>query len=366
MNKEEKALKNRLKEVRTRLGYSQQELAQAAGVARQTIGGIEAGTYSVSMAVALRIARALGCRVEELFWLEDERAVIAATPAQQSELAGPVQLAKIDGHWVAHGLSGNSAFRHELVPADGELLPSGQVALFDDEEALSGTVLLAGCAPALSLWARSAERWLPEIRVRWVHANSEQALGMLARGEVHAAGVHFSDDNLPHVRAALKEEATLVTLGVWEEGLALAPGNPKEIRSVADLAQAGATLVNREPGAACRTLLEEECKRAGIAVASLAGYESIATGHVEVAQAVHQGQADAGITVSAVARAYSLDFIPLRSVRYELALKPAIFALPRLQQLIETLQHRWIRTQLKEIGGYDISASGETRGTILP
>ena len=79
MTKDEKALRNRLKEVRTRLGKSQQELAQAAGIARQTIGGIEAGTYSVSMAVALKIARALGCRVEELFWLEDERTRLGVT-----------------------------------------------------------------------------------------------------------------------------------------------------------------------------------------------------------------------------------------------------------------------------------------------
>lgn len=364
MTKDEKALQNRLKEIRTRLGYSQQELAQAAGVARQTIGGIEAGTYSVSMAVALRIARALGCRVEELFWLEDERAVITAMPAQSSMQSGPAQLAKIDGRWVAHGLSGDLAFRHEMVPADGEFLPSGQVALFDDEEALSSTILLAGCAPALSLWARSAERWLPELRVRWVHANSVQALGMLARNEVHAAGIHFSGDNLPHVQKALKGDATLVTLGIWEEGLALAPGNPKGIQGIGDLTQHGTTIVNRESGAACRALLEEECTKAGVATSSLSGYEHIAHGHVEVAQAIAKGRADAGVTVSAVARAYRLAFVPLRSVRYELALRPAIFALPRLQQLLETLQHRWIRTQLKEIGGYDITASGETRDTI--
>ncbi|MGC4047700.1 MAG: substrate-binding domain-containing protein [Armatimonas sp.] len=364
MTRDEKALQNRLKEIRTRLGYSQQELAQAAGVARQTIGGIEAGTYSVSMVVALRIARALGCRVEELFWLEDERAMIAGTPAQGREHNGPVQLAKIDGRWVAHSLTGDSAFRHEMVPADGELLPSGQIALFDEEEALTSTILLAGCAPALSLWARSAERWLPELRVRWVHANSEQALGMLARGEVHAAGVHFAGDNLPKVEAALKGPATLVTLGVWEEGLALAPGNPKGVRHVVDLAQPGVTLVNREPGAACRALLDEECESAGILASTLVGYDHIAHGHVEVAQAVAQWRADAGITVSAVARAYGLAFVPLRSVRYELALRPGLFSLPRIQQLIETLQHRWIRTQLIEIGGYDISASGETRGTI--
>ena len=50
--KKEEELRNQLKAVRTRLGLSQQDLATAAGVARQTIGGIESGTYALSLTVA--------------------------------------------------------------------------------------------------------------------------------------------------------------------------------------------------------------------------------------------------------------------------------------------------------------------------
>ena len=74
-------LRNQLKAVRLRLRMSQQELADAAGVARQTIGGMEAELYSPSAAVALRLARALGCTVEELFWLESERETLSAVAA---------------------------------------------------------------------------------------------------------------------------------------------------------------------------------------------------------------------------------------------------------------------------------------------
>jgi DNA-binding XRE family transcriptional regulator len=59
-------LHNNLKALRLRQGLSQQELAKCAGVTRQTIGGGESGLYTPSTLVALRLARALGCRVEDL------------------------------------------------------------------------------------------------------------------------------------------------------------------------------------------------------------------------------------------------------------------------------------------------------------
>jgi molybdate-binding protein len=184
---------------------------------------------------------------------------------------------------------------------------------------------------------------------------------MLARGEVHAAGVHFHNDNLPHAQAALRGEATLVELGVWQEGLALAPGNPKQIHAISDLARADIRLVNRELGAGCRSLLDAMLSEASIPTSAVLGYENEVKGHVEVAQVIVSNHADAGITVSAVAHAHGLEFLPLRSVRYELAMLPETFALPAMLQLLETLQHRWIRTQLKEVGDYDIAATGVAR-----
>ncbi len=58
---------NSLKQIRQRLGLSQQDLAAIAGVSRQTISGVESGQYSPSTTVALRLAKALGCPVESYF-----------------------------------------------------------------------------------------------------------------------------------------------------------------------------------------------------------------------------------------------------------------------------------------------------------
>src|SRR5579862_8608180 len=121
IQKQDGGISNSLKATRSRLGISQQQLAASAGVARQTIGGIEGGLYAPSAAVALRIARALGCRVEELFWLEDDLPVVEAVAAGSAPegIALRLALARVDGRWVAHALHGDGAFRQELAPADG-------------------------------------------------------------------------------------------------------------------------------------------------------------------------------------------------------------------------------------------------------
>ncbi|MFA9559167.1 helix-turn-helix transcriptional regulator [Evansella sp. AB-rgal1] len=65
-------LRNRVKELRARHGFSQTELANRVGVTRQTIGFIEKGEFSPSITLSLRISKELQIKVDELFWLEGE------------------------------------------------------------------------------------------------------------------------------------------------------------------------------------------------------------------------------------------------------------------------------------------------------
>lgn len=67
-----KVLRNRLRELRARHHFTQVELAKIVGVTRQTIGFIEKGEFSPSVTLALKLARALECDINELFWLEGE------------------------------------------------------------------------------------------------------------------------------------------------------------------------------------------------------------------------------------------------------------------------------------------------------
>ncbi len=63
----------KVREAREKAGLTQAQLAAACGVTRQTIGLIEAERYNPTVRLALLIARVVGSRLDELFWLEGPR-----------------------------------------------------------------------------------------------------------------------------------------------------------------------------------------------------------------------------------------------------------------------------------------------------
>ena len=60
-------MKNRIRELRNQRGITQEELAEAIGVTRQTIIAIEKGRYDPSLRLAFKIARFFEKRIEEIF-----------------------------------------------------------------------------------------------------------------------------------------------------------------------------------------------------------------------------------------------------------------------------------------------------------
>ena len=66
-------MKNRLEALRKARGIQQEELAEALGVSRQTIGSLENGRYNPSILLAFKIARYFGMSIEEIFIYEEEQ-----------------------------------------------------------------------------------------------------------------------------------------------------------------------------------------------------------------------------------------------------------------------------------------------------
>jgi len=64
------SITNRVKELRIALGWTQEQLAQAAGVSRQSINSIERNRYVPSLELALTFARIFSCPTEQIFQLE--------------------------------------------------------------------------------------------------------------------------------------------------------------------------------------------------------------------------------------------------------------------------------------------------------
>lgn len=72
MGKKRPMVRNRIRELRAERGLTQQELADAIGVSRQTVNAIEGEKYSPSLEAAFQIAAALGKRLDEVFEFEGE------------------------------------------------------------------------------------------------------------------------------------------------------------------------------------------------------------------------------------------------------------------------------------------------------
>ena len=65
-------MKNRLEELRKQRGLTQEELANALEVSRQTIGSLENGRYNPSITLAFKIAKFFGMSIEDIFIYEEE------------------------------------------------------------------------------------------------------------------------------------------------------------------------------------------------------------------------------------------------------------------------------------------------------
>ncbi len=386
-NKAEPAsnIQNRLRSLRLAKGLSQGQLAMMAGITRQAIYAIEINQYLPTTAVALRLAGALDCRVEDLFSLVSsgeviEGDLIGALPSSLADSARVrVKVAKVGERVVVRPVATLGEVLNYTVPADGLMIGSAgssrrtakvgarvRVELLRDRRTVEGEVAVAGCDPAIFLAGEYLRRRQDKTTVVGWTMGSAAAIEALKRREVHVAGLHIVDEksgesNLPYLRRHLKgDEFAVVTFATWEEGLMVRAGNPKGVREVGDLARKDIRLVNREDGAGARLLLDGRLATSGLKPSQVKGYQRFAASHFEVARLVAEGQADAGVGIGSAARLLGLDFIPLQRERYDLVIPtPFLTGHPALANLLDTIVSRAFRTEIEALGGYDTRETGK-------
>jgi molybdate-binding protein len=190
---------------------------------------------------------------------------------------------------------------------------------------------------------------------------SVNGIVQLARGAADAAALHLLDVasgrwNDALARGALGGEPVLL-VHLWrrEQGLVLAPGNPLGIRGVGDLD--GRRIAWRPPGTGSRLLLENLMRRAGHEPHPELGEP--AESHLAVAASVATGAADAGLAVRVVAESAGLEWVPVVSEPFELALASA--SKSAATRLLDLLASAPMQRRLAAMPGYDLSMSGELR-----
>ncbi len=373
MQDNERDIETRLGQLRRKRGISVIHLAEAAGVSRQTIYAMEAGTYVPNTAVALRLARALEATVEEIFTLAE--AAAAANLRSESAVVLPgssrleegqaVQLCRVEGRLMA---SAPSAVPWYFPAADALIAAKPQrqgkrpVQMLQADDDFSNRILVAGCDPGISVLSRHAQTAGVELVL--ANRNSSQALGLLKAGSVHVAGTHLRDEssgesNLPEIgRIFPKHSVAVISFAVWEEGIVTARDNPKNIRGIEDFSRKDVRIVNREEGSGIRNFLDSRLQQLRVEARKVRGYTDFAPGHLPAASQVRSGAVDCCLSTRAAARAFGLSFVPLLTERYDLVIRKRHLDMPRVRTLLDTLCRSDFRRELEGLGGYDTRVTG--------
>jgi putative molybdopterin biosynthesis protein len=376
----EGAVRNSVKQRRQRFGMQQQDLATQVGVSRQTLGTIESGETVPSTLIALNLARALQCRVEDLFSLPGveppflKARLVASPPGIDDEGPGDsdvrVAVAQVGTQWMARRLDGDFSFAQE-TPADGlASLPPGQAVDYvdlrplRDMPSLRRNLFVAGCDPAIGLLSRHLAERTNGPRVHWIELASRAALAELAEGRVHLAGIHLDDGRSGNRNAAVvrrrfgSEPMILVTLASWEQGFVFRKGRGRTFTSAADLAGKGVRVVVREAGAGAQELLEGLLKAAKLSLAELK-VVATARGHRAVAQLIANGVGEVGVATRAVATAFGLAFAPLGEARFDLVFPADLANDERVRPILDCLSSSRFRKDLGAMTGYQTAHTGD-------
>jgi len=254
------------------------------------------------------------------------------------------------------------------IPAESEGRDAGDevtVELLRSREAMEKTLVVVGSHDiTLDLMADRLPRCAAGYRLSASNVGSLAGLLALKDGRSHLGGTHLLDPqsgeyNVSYLERYLPElPVRLITLAHREQGLIVRPGNPKEIRSLADLAREDLSFVNRQGGSGTRVLLDYHLEREGLDRNLIQGYEQEEFTHMAVAVQVAAGGADAGLGILAAARALGLDFIPVATERYDLCVPEALLEDPRVLAVLEVLQTEEFREAVVALGGYHVEEMG--------
>jgi molybdate-binding protein/transcriptional regulator with XRE-family HTH domain len=330
--------------------WSQDELARRAGISRAAVSAIEIKRLVPSVAAALALAKAFGCRVEDLFGSADD--------AVETETWAWEPLADPCGYWRAEVGGRILRFPTEVTVA-GMLPHDGVVNRGEPVQASEfnpgRTLVMASCDPAASLIASEYER-ATGFRLLPLHRSSHEALELLRQGLVHVAGIHLATakNDSGNARAAknvLGGGFSLLRFATWDEGLAVQPSTSRS--SVNAIVRANLRWVGRESGAGARQCQDE--------ILGNRQPRRQAKDHRGVAEAIRCGWADVGVCLRLVSEQAGLRFIHIRNEAYELCYPASLKSDVRLKKLVDVLRSHALRRHFESVPGYELSRTIEHR-----
>ena len=313
----------------------------------------------------------------------DERQTLAVTPTRKiSSRLGVeefvrVKLGQVGDRVVATPLPRGAGAITTITEAHGIIRIPNNSEGIDAEEivtaellrpaaAVQDTIVVVGSHDnTLDILADQIRIAHGDLTVSSSHVGSMGGLMAIKRGVCHLAGTHLLDTetgayNVSYIHRYLSGvPLRLIHLVMRDQGLIVPKGNPKQIRGIEDLCRPDITFINRQGGSGTRILLDYRLAQLGIAAASIRGYAAEEFTHMAVAVAVLGGTADVGLGIFAAARALDLDFVPVVTEQYDLAIPAGFFDSRRIRILMDTIHTDAFRRRVEALGGYSTLRTGE-------
>ncbi len=225
--------------------------------------------------------------------------------------------------------------------------------------------VIAGSSDPLLEWAVRESR----CGLATMTYGSMDGVDRMVTGSACAAAMHIPSPGgnaarAGHRNVALASErlshldCVLIEWAKREQGLVVAAGNPHKIGKLADLTKPKLRVIQRQPGAGSYLLFLQLLTEARIDPDKLKTMQPAAQTETEIASAILDGRADAGLAVRAVARQFHLDFLPLTIERLDIAvLRPSYFDAP-WQALMAFTGKPAFKRYAQTLAGYDIRGLG--------
>lgn len=288
-----------------------------------------------------------------------------------------IKLGKVGDRFVATALPRGAGSITSITEADGVVrIPNHVEGVNDGEtlqaellkplEAVEKTIVAVGSHDnTLDILADHLKLTDRGVSLSSSHVGSMGGLMAIKRGVCHIAGSHLLDTtdgsyNLSYVKRYLRDiPVRIVHLVVRDQGLIVAPGNPRNIRGIEDLTREDVRFINRQSGSGTRILLDYRLSQLGIDPDAVQGYAHEEFTHMSVAAAVVSGAADAGLGIFAAARALNLDFVPVVTEQYDLIIPEAHFDSENIRVLLEAIRTDDFKRRVEALGGYSTGRTGE-------
>lgn len=281
-----------------------------------------------------------------------------------------VTLGKIGDNYVAVPLPRGAGIVTSFTKADGiitvpqnsEGIEQGdlvEVVLVNDSKDMENSIIVTG----------SHDPIIDEINdylkikgypytVSSSHVGSMGALGAVKLGQAHLGGIHLLDTengryNESYVRKYLDSETATLIKGIGRiQGLMVEKGNPKNIKSFADIV--GHRYANRQLGSGTRILFDYLLKTNGIDKNEIDGYRNEEFTHTAVAAQIAGGNADCGMGIYSAAQMYDLDFIEITVEEYDFIVNNDFINTPMYDAFIEVFRSDELKERMKRMGGYTL------------